>query len=155
MRARRIGWRSAVIAVSMLALGSPTLTSAGVERHAFATEVHVTFTDRTLFVTPASLSQTGPAMIMVANNGHKLHVLTITGPGVKGVRTQRVSPGGSAVLHLNLLTGSYALSDPGLGKAKVRRLIVTSNVVGPPVSAQTPQHAPTNATTTTAMDCAL
>jgi hypothetical protein len=95
-------------------------------------------------------------MITVANNGHKLHVLTITGPGVKGARTERVSPGGTAVLHMNLLTGSYALSDPaGLGKSKVRRLIVTSNIVGPPVNTQTPKQAPTTATTTTAMDCAL
>jgi hypothetical protein len=155
-RGAKLGRLGAAVAALTLAFALPPLTSAGIERHTFATEVHVTFTDRALFVTPSRLAQTGPAMIVVANNGHALHVLAIKGPGLSGVRTERVAPGGSAQLRLKLLAGSYALSDPvGLGKAKVRWLVVTSNIVGPPVSAASSQHSPTNAVTTTAMDCAL
>ena len=151
--AQNVALSGVAIGASVLALGLPAAVFGRVARHTFATEVHVTFTDRALFVTPSNLSQAGPAMITVANKGHKLHVLTIKGPGITGVRTQQVAPGGSALLHLQLKTGSYALS--GGARSAVRWLVVSSNIVGPPVSAPSPHHAPTNATTTTAMDCAL
>ena len=144
---------SGVIAASVLALGLPAAAFGHVARRAFATEVHVTFTDKSFFISPSNLSQAGPAMITVANRGHKLHVLTIKGPGIRGVRTQQVAPGGSALLHLQLKTGSYALTD-GIG-SNVHWLVVSSNVVGPPVSAPTASHSPTSATATVAMDCAI
>jgi hypothetical protein len=152
--ARKMGRPSAVLAAFIAALSLPAIASAAAARHALVTEVHVTVTDTAILVKPADL-EPGPATIFVANKGATVHVLTISGPGVQGMKAQ-VAPGKIATLRMKLLTGSYRLSDPlKLGASKMRWLVVRpSNIVG--ARAVTPtKQAPTNAIVPGGMDCDL
>ena len=71
-------------------------------------------------MTPGIL-QSGTTTFVVRNTGKKSHVFAISGPGVKRARTRALlSAGKSAMLTVNLRTGSYMLSDPvGLGPYSV------------------------------------
>src|SRR5438552_4975403 len=143
-RAYKIGPVSGIVAA--LALGLAEVGSGGVARHALVIEVLVSFTDSKILVSPNGLTQAGPVMFFVTNKGHKLHVLTIKGPGMRSAQQQPVRPGATALLHLKLVTGAYALSDPaGLGKANVHWFVVSSNTVGPPVNAPVTKKASTTA----------
>jgi hypothetical protein len=139
---------------TVLALGLPAAAFAHAAHRTISTQVFVTFTDKTLSVSPGTLSETGPAVIFLHNRGHYSHVLTIKGPGLNGVQTQLVAPGVSMALHLKLLVGAYAMS-AGLKGAAVRYLVVSSNIVGPPVSAPVAPQSPTTAVATGSMDCTL
>jgi hypothetical protein len=155
MKGARIMARPGVaIAVSVLVLGLPAAASAGAARHALVTEVHVTFTDSTLLVR-ANNPYPGPATIFVVNRGHKLHVLTIKGPGMRSARTQRVAPGSRVSLDLKLLTGAYQLMDPVLGKSMVRWLVVHPSNLVPGTTITPPKQAPTTAIVPGGMDCDL
>ncbi len=136
---RRMYRSNAVIAVSVVALGLPGVALAGVARQA-AAKVTVTFTDTKFGVSVGSL-QAGTATFVVVNQSHKLQVLAITGPGLRGVRTPKLAAGRSATLTVTLRTGAYMLSDPvGPGMSTVRWLVVNpaavvtgnSRVVTPP-----------------------
>ena len=144
------------ITALVLILGLTGVAAAGVARHALVTEVHVTFTNTRLLVSPANLLP-GPATIFVVNKSKKLHVLTIKGPGLSGVRTEKVAPDSSARLAMKLLTGAYMLSDRvGLGKSNVRWLVVhPSNLVPNRNPITAPKHTPTNAIVPGGMDCDL
>ena len=131
------------IAVSLLALGLTDVAFAGVARQESAAKVTVTFTDTTLRVSAAN-PQSGTTTFVVLNKGKKLHVLAITGPGLRGMRTAKLAAGSSAKLTVTLRPGAYVLSDPvGLGVYNVqflnvvRAVVVTSrgnsSVVTPPV----------------------
>jgi hypothetical protein len=146
---------TAIVALAV-AFGLPAASSAGVTRHTLVTEVHVTFTDKTLLVR-ASSPYPGPATIFVVNRGAKLHVLTIRGPGMRNPKTQRVAPGSRISLDVKLLAGAYQLTDPvGLGKSMVRWLVVRpSNLVPATTTITPPKHAPTNAVVPGGMDCDL
>jgi len=148
--------RITVIAAFAVALGLPAAASAGAAGHTLVTEVHVTFTDKTLLVR-ANNPYPGPATIFVVNRGQKLHVLTIRGPGMRNAKTQRIAPGSRITLDVKLLAGAYQLSDPvGLGKSMVRWLVVRpSNLVPPTTTITPPKHAPTNAVVPGGMDCDL
>ena len=105
----------APIAVAVLA---PAVTGAAQAAHAkqrVSATVKVTITDRALRVTPTN-PQSGATRFLVVNQGKKLHVFSIAGPGVKGTRTGKIAPGKSATLTVTLKPGAYVLSDPvGLG----------------------------------------
>ena len=121
---KRIKRWQAVFAVSVLAFCLTGNAFAGVSRHAAAAKVTVTFTDKKLRVSAPGLPA-GMATFVVLNTGKKLHFLAITGPGLKGVHTRKLAPGGSATLTVKLRTGSYMLSDPdGLGMQSARWLQV-------------------------------
>ena len=154
-RVRIMGRAFAGIAASIVALGLPAAAFAGTARHTLVTEVHVTFTDKTLLVR-ANSPNPGPATFFVANRGHKLHVLTIKGPGMRSARTQKVAPGSIIRMDVKLLTGAYKLTDPvGLGKSMVRWLVVQPSNLVPGTKITPPKQAPTTATVPGGMDCDL
>jgi hypothetical protein len=125
-----MGRPSAVIGVCVLGLGLAGIASAGVARRTTVAKVMVTFTDTKLVVSRGGL-QAGTATFVIVNKGHKLHVLTIAGPGLKGERTRKVAAGRTAALTVTMLTGAYMLSDPaGLGSSIVRWVVVSPATVG-------------------------
>jgi len=148
---RRIIRTSTGVAILVLALGLTGVAFAGVARQVTAAKVTVTFTDTKLVLSQSGL-QAGTATFFVVNKGQKLHVLTISGPGLKGVRTRKVAVGGSATLTVTLLTGAYMLSDPvGLGTTNVRWLVVSPVKA---VSGDGRAVAPGSLSNTTGMNCA-
>ena len=150
-RVSRRGLPGALIAVFVIALGMTGVASAGVARQVTAAKVTVTFTDTKLVLSQSGL-QAGTATFVVVNKGQKLHVLTINGPGLKGVRTRNVAVGRSATLTVTLLTGAYMLSDPvGLGTTNVRWLVVSP---AKPASGNGRTGAPPSLSDTTGMNCA-
>jgi hypothetical protein len=127
-------------AVLALTLGGSALAAPA--RQA-AAKVTVTFTDKTLRVTPTTPSA-GATTFVVKNLGKKVHVLVVKGPGLKGARSAKLSAGRTATLTVTLQPGAYVLSDPiGLGEYNVMFLDVIkaaavhskgdSNVVAPDV----------------------
>jgi hypothetical protein len=135
---RKMGGLGAVTAVWVLALGLAGVGFAGTARHVIVAKVTVTFTDAKLTVYPGGL-RAGTATFVVVNKGQKLHVLAITGPGLKGVRTPKLAAGKSATLTVKLRTGAYMLSDPiGIGSLKTSWLMVnpSSSVSSGPGSAR-------------------
>ena len=146
---------SLVLAVVIAALGLPAAVSAGSARHALVTEVHVTFTDKTLLVR-ASNPNPGPATIFVVNRGTKVHLLTIRGPGMRNPKTQRVAAGAKLTVGVKLLAGAYQLTDPvGLGKSMVRWLVVQPSNLVPGTKITPPKTSPTTAVVPGGMDCDL
>jgi len=150
--------RRATLALAAVtaALALPAAVSAGAARHALVTEVHVTFTDKSLLIR-ASNPNPGPATIFIVNRGAKLHVLTIKGPGMRSPKIQRVAPRATITVGVKLLAGAYQLSDPvGLGKSMVRWLVVhPSNLVPATKTITPPKNVPTNAVVPGGMDCDL
>jgi hypothetical protein len=121
---RRVGWPSVLIALSVLALGLVGVALAGGTHHTASANVTVTLTDTRLIVSHGTV-QAGPATFVVANKGSKLHVLSITGPGLSGSRTQEVKSGKRATLVMTLRKGAYMLTDRvGRGPSSVRWLLV-------------------------------
>jgi hypothetical protein len=114
-------------AVLALTLGGSALAAPA--RHAVA-KVTVTFTDKTLRVTPTTPSA-GATTFVVKNLGKKVHVLVVKGPGVKGARSAKLSAGRTATLTVTLRPGAYVLSDPiGLGEYNVMFLdVIKSSAV--------------------------
>jgi len=128
-RSRRIAWPSAVLVAVALAACLPAVAFGSAAGHAIAAKVTVTFTDKKLVVSPGHL-EAGTATVVLINNGQKVHVLTIRGPGLKGARTQRVAAGKSATLTVKLTTGAYELADAaGVLGSNVRWLTVSPAVV--------------------------
>lgn len=135
----------AVLAVSALAFALTGVAFGGVARQAKTTRVTVTFTDQKLAVSASGL-QAGTTTFVVVNRGRKRHILTITGPGLKGAQTPKLAAGASATLTVTLRSGAYMLSDPiGLGTYNVHWLQIVpatvvsargdGSVVAPPVVA--------------------
>jgi hypothetical protein len=121
---RGMGRSGAVTVVSVLALGLTGVGHAGTAHHVIVAKVTVTLTDTKLVLSRPGI-QAGTAMFVVVNKGQKFHVLAITGPGLKGVRTPKLAAGKSATLTVKLRTGAYMLSDPvGLGFLKTSWLVV-------------------------------
>jgi hypothetical protein len=149
------GCVTCVTAASVL-LSLPAVAFAASAHHALATQVSVTFTDKTVSVYPGQIAQPGPAMITIWNKGQVVHALTIKGPGISSAQTQRIPAGRTIQVHLNLLAGAYALTvSAQAGKSSVRYLVVHTNIVGPPVNAPPVTHTPTNAVSNGGMDCNL
>jgi len=89
-------------------------------------KVVVTFTDKTLRVSPTTPSS-GSTTFVIRNLGKNVHRLVVSGPGVKGVRAPKLAAGGTGTLTVRLLPGAYVLSDPvGLGQYNVMFLDVIS-----------------------------
>jgi hypothetical protein len=126
-RSRRIFWLGFVLGTFAACLA--TVASGAVRGHAITPKVTVTFTDRKLVVSRGHL-EAGAATVVLVNDGRKAHVLTIRGPGLKGVRTQKVAAGGTATLTIRLTTGAYQLADPaGVLGSNVRWLVVSPATV--------------------------
>ena len=75
--------------------------------------------------------QAGTATIFVVNKGKATHYLAITGPGLTGLRTAKVAPGGTATLKVKLKMGVYRLSDPPALGGRVRWINVRPTSVAP------------------------
>ena len=110
----RIKMFISAVVVLAAALAVTGLSSGVVASKAAATRVTVTMRDRSFTVTPGIL-QSGTTTFVVRNAGKKGHVFSISGPGLKRARTGLVSAGETAMLTVNLRTGSYMLADPALG----------------------------------------
>jgi hypothetical protein len=100
--------------VVTVAFANPAM--ARVRHRTVASTLKVTLSDSRLAVSRATL-QAGKATFVVVNNGKRPHVLAIGGPGLKGVRTPKLTAGKTAKLTVNLRTGAYMLSDPVGGAA--------------------------------------
>jgi hypothetical protein len=134
---------TALLVASALALGVAAIAVAAPARHSAAAKVTVTFTDKTLRVSPTTPSS-GETTFVVRNLGKKAHVLVVKGPGVKSARSPKLAAGGTGKLTVTLRPGAYVLSDPiGLGEYNVMFLDVIrstavqakgdGSVVAPPV----------------------
>ncbi len=114
----------ACLAASLIALSVTGIALASSGDTSIASTVRVTFSDRSLRVTPTTPSS-GPTTFIVRNAGKKVHVLVVKGPGVKGARTAKIPAGSTAKLNVTLRAGAYVLSDPvGLGEYNVMFLDV-------------------------------
>jgi hypothetical protein len=120
---RRLAGTALCLAVLVAAAVAPS----GVAQTRLAAKVTVTFTDRTLRVSPTTPGS-GPTTFVVANAGKKPHTLWVKGPGVKGVHTKKLAAGAHATLNVTLRPGAYTLSDPvGLGEYSVVFLDVVAD----------------------------
>jgi hypothetical protein len=121
---------SALVTASLLALAVGAVAVAAPARHAVAAKVTVTFTDKTLRVSPTTPSS-GETTFVVRNLGKKAHVLVVKGPGVKNARSPKLAAGGTGKLTVTLRPGAYVLSDPiGLGEYNVMFLdVIRSSAV--------------------------
>jgi hypothetical protein len=121
----------AYAAVSVLTLGvagAAFATSASDSRTSVL-KVTVTFSDTGLRVSPTTPGA-GPTTFLVRNEGKKVHVLVVKGPGVKGARTGNIAAGATGKLKVTLRPGAYVLSDPvGLGEYNVMFLQVLKPAV--------------------------
>jgi hypothetical protein len=146
--------RAVAVATLAAALALPMGAFARGDRSSLVTEVHVTVTDSSLII-HADQPNPGPATIFVVNRGHKPHVLTISGPGLRSARTQRVAPESRMTFDLKLLAGAYKVTDPVLGKTTVRWLVVRPSNLVPGTPVTPPKTSPTTATVPGGMDCDL
>src|ERR1700748_3826651 len=115
---------SLVAIAALAALAGAGASFGGVARHASAARVTVTFTDSKLGVSSTTLDA-GTTTFVVVNKGKKSHVVSISGPGGKGLQTATLAAGHSTRLTVKLRKGSYMLSDPiGLGAYQVQYLSI-------------------------------
>src|SRR5262249_32115262 len=134
---------TALVTASVLTLVVAAVAIAAPARHSVAAKVTVSFTDKTLRVSPTTPSS-GETLFVVRNLGQKPHALVVSGPGVKGAHSPKTAAGGTGKLTVTLRPGAYVLSDPvGLGEYNVVFLDVIrspavqakgdGSVVAPPV----------------------
>ena len=117
---RQRGALIALVAGALLAFAGVGVSTAGAARA--VTDVTVTFTDSSLKVSMTN-PESGVVTFLVVNHGKRLHVLSISGPGVKNAHTAKLAAGRSARLTVTLQPGAYELSDPvGLGAYDVQFL---------------------------------
>jgi hypothetical protein len=130
----------ALLAALLLALGVTGVALAASVDRSISSTVKVTFSDTSLRVTPTTPSS-GPTTFLVRNNGKKVHVLVVKGPGVKGARTAKIPAGSVAKLSVTLRPGAYVLSDPvGLGEYNVMFLdVLKATAVGGSARAVAPE----------------
>ena len=115
---------SALATALLLTLGVAAVALAAPARRTVAAKVTVTFTDKTLRVSPTTPSS-GETTFIVRNLGKKAHVLVVKGPGIKSARSPKLAAGGTGKLTVTLRPGAYVLSDPvGLGEYNVMFLDV-------------------------------
>ena len=121
---------AALVTAFVLTLGVAAVAVAAPARHSVAAKVTVTFTDKTLHVSPTTPSS-GQTTFVVRNLGKKPHVLVVKGPGVNGARSPKLAAGGTGKLTVTLRPGAYVLSDPiGLGEYNVMFLdVIRSSAV--------------------------
>ena len=143
----RIGRPGVLVALSILALGLVGVALAGVSHRAVQPAVTVTFTDKRLDVSHGVV-QAGAATFVVANKGSKPHVLAISGPGMQGGKTQKVSAGKSAKLTVTLRQGAYMLIDRARSPSTIRWLMV-----GPPTASTGDSREVTTLPSAAPMDC--
>jgi len=136
----RSRWLSVLAALALAVLGATTavvVANAGVAHPLKAT---ITVNEREFKITPSSRkAPVGRVKLVVKNTGSYPHALAIRGAGVNK-RTPTIKPGKSAVLVVDLRSGSYALWCPIPGHA----------ARGMKSSLALPGAAATTTTTTTA-----
>jgi len=145
------GTRSSLIllAAAALACWSAGAATAQQTRHESVTKVTVTFTDTKLVVSRASMD-VGRTAFVVVNKGLRPHVLTITGPGLKGAHTTKIGTGRSATLTVTLQSGAYMLGDQSTHMSYVQWLQVSPAVK---VTSSGNGSVVTPITSTTGMNC--
>jgi len=113
----RSRWLSVLAAFALAVLGATTavvVADAGVSRPLKAT---ITVNEREFKITPSTRkAPVGRVKLVVKNVGSYPHALAIRGAGVNK-RTPMIKPGKSAVLVVDLRSGSYALWCPVPGHA--------------------------------------
>jgi hypothetical protein len=111
--------------VAAVATSTAVGARAATGRVASATVISVTITDQSLRVSPI-VPGSGPTTFVVRNQGRKVHVFAVAGPGLKNARTAGIAAGRSAKLSIKLRPGTYRLFDPvGLGAYDVQYITVT------------------------------
>jgi plastocyanin len=129
-------------------LGAAT---AGVVARASATKSTITVTEREFRITPSTRkAAAGRVRIVVKNAGNYPHALAIRGAGVSK-RTPVIKPGRSAVLLVDLRSGSYSLWCPIPGHA-ARGMKATLTLPGATGTSTTTSSSTTTDDTTTETD---
>jgi plastocyanin len=138
-----------VLVVAALALALLGAATAGVVARAGVTKSTITVTEREFRITPSTRKAAkGRVRIVVKNAGKYPHALAIRGAGVNK-RTSVIKPGKSAVLLVDLRSGSYSLWCPVPGHA-ARGMKATLSLVAASTSPTT--HTTTTGDTTTETD---
>jgi hypothetical protein len=136
-----------VLVVAALALALAGAATAGVITRAGVTKSTITLTEREFQITPSTRRPArGRVRIVVKNAGKYPHALAIRGAGVNK-RTPLVRPGQSAVLLVDLRSGSYAVWCPVPGHA-TRGMKATLSLRGATTSTVTSSDTTTGTTTT-------
>jgi hypothetical protein len=139
----------AAIGFPVVALSLSANAYAGPTSRAAATQVRVTFSNTSLALSQTGV-EAGTVTLVAVNHGRTSHVLAISGPGLRGVRTPKIAVGKSAMLTVRLATGAYMLADPLASAYNVRWLVVS-----PPVNVVSSGNGTvvTPVTVTTGMSC--
>ena len=140
---------SVSVAAVTLALALTSNAAASVARRTADTKIRVTFTAARFSVSRGGVPA-GPVTFVATNKGSGPHVLTITGPGLKGAHTVKVPAGKSASLTLTLGKGAYMLADPLANTYYTHWLQVTPAVA---VTSTGNGTVVTPITVTTGMNC--
>jgi hypothetical protein len=142
MKPARLALVPAALAVALL--GAAT---AGVVARASVAKATITVTEREFHITlSARKAPTGRVRFVVKNTGAYPHALAIHGAGVNK-RTAVIKPGKSAVLLVDLRSGSYSLWCPIPGHA-VRGMKATVTMRGASAATSTSSSTTTSDTTT-------
>jgi plastocyanin len=133
-----------LLALGALAVALLGAATASYVARAGVAKTTITVTEREFHIAPsARKAARGPVRLVVRNAGKYPHSLAIKGAGVSK-RTPIIKPGKSAVLVVNLRSGSYSLWCPVPGHA-ARGMKATVSVAGATA-------ATTTTTTTTTTD---
>jgi hypothetical protein len=128
-------------------LGLLGAATAGVVARAGVTKSTIRVTEREFRITPSTLKTVrGHVRLVVRNAGKYPHALAIRGAGVNK-RTPVIKPGKSAVLLVDLRSGSYSLWCPVPGHA-ARGMKATLSLTGATTSTTTSSSTTTGDTTT-------
>ncbi len=107
----------ALLVAAALGLAVLGAAAAGVVTHTATTRSTITVTEREFKISLSTrTAKTGPVRLIVRNAGKYPHALSIKGKGVSK-RTPLIKPGRSAVLLVDLRSGTYALWCPVPGHA--------------------------------------
>jgi uncharacterized cupredoxin-like copper-binding protein len=107
----------ALLFAAALGLAVLGAAAAGVVTHNGTTRSTITVTEREFKLSLSTkTAKTGPVRLVVRNAGKYPHALSIKGKGVSK-RTTLIKPGKSAVLLVDLRSGTYALWCPVPGHA--------------------------------------
>ena len=140
-----------VLVVAALALVLLGATTAGVVARAGVVKSTITVTEREFRITPSTRKAAkGRVRIVVKNAGKYPHALAIRGAGVNK-RTPVIQPGKSAVLLVDLRTGSYSLWCPVPGHT-ARGMKAMLSVAGASTGTTTSSNTTTTGDTTTETD---
>jgi len=149
----RLLQRTAVIPVFILALALVGVASTGTlmttHSSAGAVTLKVTLNDKRIVLSHEGL-RAGKTTLVLINQGHRQHALSINGPGMKREALRTVPAGKTATLTVTFREGAYLFADPALGASRAKWVTVTQAAA---VAGGGRTVPPDSLTSTTGMNC--